>query len=433
MKKIISLFLLLFYFAVFSQNKTVVSTWASLMQPVQVENMQNWKFRISAKIRKENTIAGKCAIWARVDEADNKVGFFENQVYSDIKVTSEWNSFEINGRVSPEGKTLNIGAFAEDNGDFYFDDFTLEVLDPKTAKWIHLPLKNSGFEEALDAGKNWAEGIGRNKITHARNFSISTSGNKPFSGKKSLLIKARNIIGNMPHGKFADVNGIKMYYETYGEGEPLLMLHGNGQSISAFMNQVDDFSKKYKVIIVDCRERGKSTYDKTKELTFDIQVKDLKQFLDQQNIKKVKILGWSDGGILAILMALQYPDLVDKIACSGANIFPEGLKDEELKDLKETLAELIKENRNGKNNVYIDLYNLDLKYPNLKYEDLKAVQCPSLIMAGDQDVIKTEHTVKIAESIPKGQLAIIPNSTHSVVVEKPELFNSLVMDFFEGK
>ncbi len=433
MKKIISLFFLFFYFAVFSQNKIVVSTWTSMMQPIQVENMQNRQFRLSAKIRQENGNEAKCAIWARVDNTDNKVGFFENQAYSEIKVTPEWNSFEIKGTVSPEGKTLNIGAFAEGNGDFYFDDFKLEVLDPKMAKWINIPLKNSGFEEDLDAGKNWVEGIGRNKITHAKNFSISTSGNKPFSGKKSLLIKARNIIGNMPHGKFADVNGIKMYYETYGEGEPLLMLHGNGQSISAFMNQVDDFSKKYKVIIVDCRERGKSTYDKTKELTFDIQVEDLKQFLDQQNIKKVKILGWSDGGILAILMALKYPDLVDKIACSGANIFPEGVTDKEFEDSKETLVRLIRENKNGKNDVYIDLYNLDLKYPNLKYEDLKAIQCPSLIMAGDKDVIKTEHTVKIAESIPKGQLAIIPNSTHSVVVEKPELFNSLVMDFFEGK
>lgn len=147
----------------------------------------------------------------------------------------------------------------------------------------------------------------------------------------------------------------------------------------------------------------------------------------------MKILGWSDGGILAILMALKYPDLIDKIACSGANIFPEGLKDEEMKDLKQSLAQLIKENKDHKNDVYIDLYNLDLKYPNLKYEDLKAIQCPSLIMAGDKDVIKTEHTVKIAESIPKGQLAIIPNSTHSVVVEKPDLFNSLVIDFFEGK
>ncbi len=162
-------------------------------------------------------------------------------------------------------------------------------------------------------------------------------------------------------------------------------------------------------------------------------MEDLKQFLDQQNIKKVKILGWSDGGILAILMALKHPDLVDKIACSGANIFPEGIKDEDLKDMKETLAKLIRENKNGKNDVYIDLYNLDLKYPNLKYEDLKDIQCPSLIIAGDEDEIKTEHTVKIAEFIPKGQLAIIPNSTHYVPEEKPELFNSLVMDFFEGK
>jgi len=433
MKKLITLSLILFSCFAFSQSKSIVSTWSSLVQSVNVENMQNWKFRVSAKIRKENGKNAKCAIWARVDDTDNKLGFFENQAYSNIKVTSEWNSFEIKGTVSPEGKILNIGAFVEDNGDFYFDDFKLEVLNPKTAKWTNIPLKNAGFEENLASEKSWVEGIGRNKIVHAKNFTLSTSDNKPFSGKKALLIKGENIIGNMPHGKFADVNGIKMYYETYGEGEPLLMLHGNGQSISAFMNQVDDFSKKYKVIIVDCRERGKSTYDKTKELTFDIQVEDLKQFLDQQNIKKVKILGWSDGGILAILMALKYPDLIDKIACSGANIFPEGITDEDLKDSKETLAKLIKENKDGKNDVYIDLYNLDLKYPNLKYEDLKTIQCPSLIMAGDKDVIKTEHTVKIAESIPKGQLAIIPNSSHSVVVEKPELFNSLVMDFFDGK
>ncbi|WP_288459422.1 alpha/beta hydrolase [uncultured Chryseobacterium sp.] len=433
MKKIISLLILWFSLGIQAQDKPVVSDWTAITQSLNVQDKQNWKFRVSAKIRKENDNNAKCAIWARIDKLDNSTGFFENQAYSDIKVTSEWNSYEIKGTVNPDGKTLNIGAFAEDNGDFYFDDFKLEVLNPKNAKWMNIPLKNAGFEEEIAFEKNWAEGIGRNKITHVKNFSITASDNKPFTGKKSLLIKARNIIGNMPHGKFAEVNGIKMYYETYGEGEPLLMLHGNGQSISAFMNQVDDFSKKYKVIIVDCRERGKSTYDKTKELTFDIQVEDLKQFLDQQNIKKVKILGWSDGGILAILMALQHPDLVDKIACSGANIFPEGVTDEEFKDSKETLARLIKENKNGKNDVYIDLYNLDLKYPNLKYEDLKAIQCPSLIMAGDKDVIKTEHTVKIAESIPKGQLAIIPNSTHSVVAEKPELFNSLVMDFFEGK
>lgn len=431
MKKIISLLILWLSLGIQAQDKPIVSDWTAITQSLNVQDKQNWKFRVSAKIRKENDNNAKCAIWARIDKLDNTTGFFENQAYSGINVTSEWKTFTIEGTIDSNAKSLKIGAFAKDNGDFYFDDFKLEVNDGKSKKWTEIALRNSDFEEDL-VSADWLEGIGRNK-NHVKNFIITTSDNKPFSGKKSLLMKGQNIIGNMPHGKFAEVNGIKMYYEIYGEGEPLLMLHGNGQSISAFMNQVDDFSKKYKVIIVDCRERGKSTYDKTKELTFDIQVEDLKQFLDQQNIKKVKILGWSDGGILAILMALQHPDLVDKIACSGANIFPEGIIDEDIKDSKETLAKLIKENKNGKNNVYIDLYNLDLKYPNLKYEDLKAIQCPSLIVAGDKDVIKTEHTVKIAESIPKGQLAILPNSTHYVVAEKPELFNSLVMDFFEGK
>lgn len=74
-----------------------------------------------------------------------------------------------------------------------------------------------------------------------------------------------------------------------------------------------------------------------------------------------------------------------------------------------------------------------MKYPQWKYEDLNKIQCPSLIIAGDNDLIKTEHTVKIAESIPKGQLAIIPNANHYVPEEKPELFNELVIDFFENK
>ncbi|WP_228448315.1 MULTISPECIES: alpha/beta fold hydrolase [unclassified Chryseobacterium] len=186
-------------------------------------------------------------------------------------------------------------------------------------------------------------------------------------------------------------------------------------------------------MLVDCRERGKSTYDKTKELTFDIQTEDLKQFLDKLNIKKVKILGWSDGGILALSMAMKHPQLVDKIACSGANIFPEGQKDEEVKYLREAVEKLSKDNKDHKNDVSLDLLNLDLKYPNWTFEELKKIECPSLIIAGDKDIIKIEHTVKMAESIPKGQLAIIPNASHFVPEEKPELFNELVIDFFENK
>ena len=93
----------------------------------------------------------------------------------------------------------------------------------------------------------------------------------------------------------------------------------------------------------------------------------------------------------------------------------------------------MKDNKDHKNDILIDLYNLDLKYPNLKYDDLKKIHCPALIIAGDKDEIKTEHTVKTAESLPKGQLAIIPNSTHYVPELKPEIFNKLVLEFFENK
>ncbi|WP_312286951.1 alpha/beta fold hydrolase [Chryseobacterium gleum] len=433
MKKNFVFFLLLWIFLGYSQERTIVSDWTSFTQAVNIENKPNWNFRVTAKIRKENEDNGSnCGLWCRIDNKDESTGFFENQYYG-IKVTHEWKTYEIKGTINPSAKTMNIGAFAQNNGDFYFDDFKLEVNDGKSKKWIEIPLVNSGFEKDIIASGGWFEGIHSQKVKHVKHFTIGASDYKPFSGNKSLLMKGHDIIGTMPHGKFMDVNGIKLYYEVYGEGEPVLLLHGNGQSISAFMNQKDTFAKKYKVIIVDCRERGKSTYDKTKELTFDIQTEDLKLFLEKLNIKKTKILGWSDGGILALSMAMKYPQMVDKIACSGANIYPEGVKDDELKSMKEMLASLIKENKDHKNDILIDLLNLDLKYPNWKYEDLNKIQCPSLIIAGDKDIIKTEHTVKIAESIPHGQLAIIPNSGHFVPEEKPELFNELVIDFFENK
>ncbi|MBB4806855.1 pimeloyl-ACP methyl ester carboxylesterase [Chryseobacterium defluvii] len=433
MKKNLSLFLLLFHMLIFAQNKTLISNWTSYVQSVNVEDKQNQNFRVTAKMRKDNNNNGSnCGIWCRVDKTDGKNGFFENQYYT-VQATNEWKIYEIKGVIDPTGKLLNIGAFAQDNGDFYFDDFKLELFNGKSKKWIEVPLKNSGFEENLNSDNNWYEGIYSGETAHIKHFNIESSAYQPASGKKSLLIRGRNIIGTMPEGKFADVNGVKLYYEIYGEGEPLLMLHGNGQSISAFINQVEDFSRKYKVILVDCRGRGKSAYDKNKELTFDLQTEDLKQFLDKLGIKKTKILGWSDGGILAISLALKYPELTDKIACSGANIFPEGIKDDELKSLKEYKASLVSSNRNHQNDLLIDLLDLDIKYPNWKFEDLKNIQCPSLIIAGDKDMIKTEHTVKIAEFIPKGQLAVIPKSSHFVPEEKPTIFNQLVLDFFEDK
>ena len=240
----------------------------------------------------------------------------------------------------------------------------------------------------------------------------------------SLNICAQKIHEN---GKYIEVNGVKLYYEIYGEGEPLLMIHGNGGSFSCFENQVKEFSKHFKVILVDCRGRGNSSYQKGVELTFDLQVEDMNSFLDKLNIQKANILGWSDGGIIGLILALKHPEKVNKLVTSGANIFPEGVIDFE--DMKKTAINLETKNENHANDLNIDLNNLDLKYPNLKFTDLNVIKSKTLIIAGDHDMIKGEHTLKIYESIPNAQLAILPNSSHSALIENSKLFNEIVLRF----
>jgi pimeloyl-ACP methyl ester carboxylesterase len=229
------------------------------------------------------------------------------------------------------------------------------------------------------------------------------------------------------NGKYIDVNGVKLYYEIYGEGEPLLMIHGNGGSFSCFENQVAAFSQHFKVVLVDCRGRGNSSYQKGVELTFDLQVEDINVFLNKLNIQKTNILGWSDGGIIGLLLAIKHPEKVDKLVSSGANIFPEGALHQE--ELKKWTLDLESKNVNHENDLTIDLNNLDLNYPNLAYSDLNVIKSRTLIIAGDHDEIKSEHTVKIFESIPNAQLAILPNSSHSALIENSKLFNEIVLNF----
>lgn len=240
----------------------------------------------------------------------------------------------------------------------------------------------------------------------------------------SLNMSAQKLHEN---GKYVDVNGVKLYYEIYGEGEPLLMIHGNGGSFSCFENQVTEFSKNFKVILVDCRGRGNSSYKKGVELTFDLQVEDINLFLDKLNVKKANVLGWSDGGIIGLLLAIKHPDKVDKLVTSGANIFPEGVIDFE--DMNKTAIDLENKNVNHINDLAIDLNNLDLKYPNLNFTDLNIIKSKTLIIAGDHDMIKGEHTLKIYQSIPNAQLAILPNSSHSALIENSKLFNEIVLNF----
>lgn len=407
-------------------NSEIAQNWASYSQAIDVSDKEGYDFRVSVAIRIENGRKNsKGALWVRVDKKEGGFGFFKNNVY-ETDATDKWQVFEIKGTIDNGASLLNLGAFCQNSGDFYFDDFKMEIKKGN-GKWQTITLSNPGFEEDKAKGDLWTNGVSKNKIVAVKNFNAGYSANQPYKGKGCLYIKSRNIMGSTDNGKFIDVNGVSLYYEIYGEGEPLLLLHGNGGSIGNFINQLDEFSKKYKVILVDCRGRGNSTYQKEVELTFDLQIEDLALFLDKLNVSKTHIVGWSDGGILGLLMAIKHPEKVDKLVSMAGNIFPEGCVD--LDDMKKTRDNLIKENKDHKNDLIIDLYNLDIKYPNLAYKDLSAITSKTLIMAGDHDEIKNEHTVKMYEAIPGAQLAILPNSTHYMPIQNPKLFNQIVLDF----
>ena len=231
---------------------------------------------------------------------------------------------------------------------------------------------------------------------------------------------------NPQAGHYADVNGIKLYYETYGSGEPLVMLHGNGGSIDAFRNQIPFFQKYYQVIAIDSRLQGKSG-GSPDTISYELMASDFCTLLDQLNIKSAYVLGWSDGGIDGILMAMNCPEKVKKLAISGANTVPDttALSQADFDEMKKVVA-------NPKSTpIEKALNQMMIDQPNIAFADLGKIRCPVLVMAGDHDMIKAEHTLKIYQSIPGASLCIFPDSHHGVCQQHPDLFNETVLTFFK--
>jgi pimeloyl-ACP methyl ester carboxylesterase len=242
--------------------------------------------------------------------------------------------------------------------------------------------------------------------------------------------------GNNPAaGKYYNIRGIKMYCEVYGEGKPLLMIHGNGGSISAFTKNIPYFAKKYKVIAVDSRAHGKST-DGRDSLSFEMMADDFAALLDVMHIDKSYVLGWSDGGINAILLAIRHPDKVIKFASTGANLWPDStaLTPDTWKGLRNQYnSDKNKPRATAKQKNDWKIFMLDWLQPNVKLSALKVITCPALIICGDRDLIPVEHTTLIYQHIPTAYLWVVPNSGHGTLIEHTEEFDKKVDDFFTLK
>lgn len=237
---------------------------------------------------------------------------------------------------------------------------------------------------------------------------------------------------NKAVGKYVKTRGINLYYETYGEGEPLLIIHGNGGSINNFIYQIPYFSKRYKVILADSRAQGKSV-DKGDSLTYEMMTDDLNALLDTLKIKNAYVIGWSDGGINGLLLAMRHPDKVKKLAVTGANLWPDETAVEPFvhkwaKNYYDSLRSL-PSNPNIKES--IKLTRLLCFEPHITQAQLKNVNCPTLVIGGDHDVILPQHTMLIAESITNAYLWLIPNSGHSTPIFYKDQFNTQIDIFFK--
>jgi pimeloyl-ACP methyl ester carboxylesterase len=241
---------------------------------------------------------------------------------------------------------------------------------------------------------------------------------------------------NAAVGKYASIRGFKMYYEVYGKGDPVLIIHGNGGSINNFLYQIPYFAKNYQVIIADSRAQGKSI-DPTDSLSYEMMTDDLNALLDTLHLKSCNVIGWSDGGINGLLLAIRHPDKVKKLAVTGANLWPDSTAVDPFvykwamdmnKIARDSISKMKNPTPEKKNE--LKLLHLLSYEPHITIEQLHTITCPVLVIGGDHDVIQPKHTMLIAQSIPNSYLWIIPNSGHSTPIFKKDQFNQVVGDFF---
>ena len=225
---------------------------------------------------------------------------------------------------------------------------------------------------------------------------------------------------------------IKLNYIDRGSGFPLFLLHGNGESTDYFANQIEAFSRCFRVIAVDTRGHGKSPRGSA-PFTLHQFAGDLKSLIDDLGISRAHILGFSDGGNIALLFAVKYPEMVEKLVLNGANLKPSGLKARFQIPIFagyciNALFSLFYKKARHK----LDLLKLMVEEPKIDISELSSLSMPVLVIAGTKDMIKDKHTQSIAAAIKNSRLRFI-SGDHFIAAKESLHFNEAVIDFLIEK
>lgn len=274
-------------------------------------------------------------------------------------------------------------------------------------------------------------------------ISCSQRSNAP-ADKDVQADKAINYGSN--NGKYLTIRGTKIYYEEYGKGIPLLMLHGGLGNMADFKNCIPELSKKFRVITPDAPGLGRSEFPDS-ALSYQLMAAYYAIMIDQLNLDSVYVIGWSDGGITGLLLANYRPSKIKRLLVSGVNYKVDGIPQEALDGALQTIFDTSWVQVNMKD--WVDNYNKLSPQDDWKRyiregikmwfakeyfpkRVLEEINIPVLVVYGDKDIVTFEHAIEIKNAIRKSQFCILPNTSHEVFKEKPELINKIAIDFFSG-
>ena len=413
--------------------KTTVSTMFLFRQRVDVRPYAGKPYRLAARLRltaPANDSSDANVFTVQFDKDKHYLGSSAFGRMRARRRDGAWRTYTTTGQVPAKAVQMTINANTYLNGTFGFDDFTLEI-ETRKGHWQPVPLVNGDFSAARSDSTSQFPNGWQPPYLVAENTYRTVA--EP-SGNRYLEITGQNVVAygrNARAGHTVAVNGIKLYYETYGQGEPLLLLHGNGQSIGDLAQQIPALARHYQVIAVDTRAQGQSTTN-GQTLTYDLFAEDMSALLTALHLPAARVVGWSDGGNTGLSLALHHPQQVKKLVTMGANLWADTLA---------VTAATLREVRKGKAQTTLlwpinkqarrvrPLMVLLLNYPRMKAADLAGIAAPTLVLAGQHDLIQAAHTRLIAASLPHGQVRILPGLTHYAPHEDPAAFNAAVLEF----
>jgi pimeloyl-ACP methyl ester carboxylesterase len=254
-----------------------------------------------------------------------------------------------------------------------------------------------------------------------------------------LALGVANAAPLSPVSRYTDVHGIRMYYVVRGSGPALVLLHGGAGNGDQFEHQVPDFEKHHQLIIPDMCAQGRTT-DRPGPLTYHAMAEDVIALMDQLRIQHFDLMGWSDGGVTGIDLAIHHPGRLRHLVTFGANFSTDGMNPSDLAWIDTaTVASFGDGMREGWMKLNPEPAHYDSALgkvlhmwktePRFTAQELGSIRTRAMICAGEHDVVRPEHTRALAHAIPGAALWIVPKASHGAILEQPALVNARVLEF----